>query len=86
MADLAKLKQEISQISDDISKNQNEIFAQLRQLDEMKNAIAAIMGGTISGVDKKIIGLIEDAANKGKTAQSKLREASARMKKWSEYG
>ena len=86
MAELANLKQEITRIADDISKNQNEIFSQLRQLEDMKNAIAAIMGGTSTGADRRIVGLIEDAAAKGKTAQVKLREASARMKKWATDG
>lgn len=82
MSLVGSAKQEAARIAEDISKNQNEIMSQLRQFDDMKNAIEAIMGGTATGADKKVIGLIADASQKSKTAQGKLREASARMKEW----
>ena len=82
MSLLDNAKQEAARIADDISKNGNGIASQLRDLDRMQNEISAIMGSSASGADKRVLALLHEAAQKGGTAQAKLREASSRMKHW----
>lgn len=82
MSVLGNSKQAAVGIANNISKQQSAIASQISQFDALARSIEAVMGGTASGADTKIVGILSQASQKAKKAQAELVQAASRLEKW----